>query len=128
MPPADISVDRPTTNASEKNGAFQAADCSGFATMRAGGTLTRILALGGASRCASRVRRRLARASLASSSSIAAAAAMCGRSGGVVLALRAGVTSFLSTVFDRESDVVGDIMIWILALAARDGLRSVTAA
>lgn len=96
--------------------------------MRAGGTLTRTLALGGSSRWASRVRRRFARASLASNSSIAAAAAMCGRSAGVVRPLRACVTSFLSTVFDRESDVVGDIMMWILVLAARDGLRSVAPA
>jgi len=120
MPPADMSVDRPTTRANEKNGAFHAAICKGFATMRAGGTVTRILAFGGSSRCASRVRRRLARASLASNSSIAAAAAMCGRSAGALRALRISVASFLSTVLDRELDVVGDIIIWILVLAASD--------
>lgn len=120
MPPADISVDRPTTRASEKNGAFHAAACSGLATIRAGGTFIRTLALGASSRCASRVRRRLARASLASNSSIAAAAATCGRSAGGVRALRACVTSFLSTVLGPGSDVVGDIIRWILVLAASD--------
>jgi len=90
--------------------------------MRAGGTLMRILALGGSSRSASRVRRRLARASFARSSSIAAAAATCGLVAGVVRADELAA-SFLSTVFDRRSDVVRDIIIWLLALPATDRSR-----